>query len=114
MKMKAHGILRVPVILVLVSLALTIFSFVVKWLWNWLMPGLFGLHVISFWQALGVLVLSKILFSSFHARPGGSRDWRMRFIRRWDHMTPGEREAFRAGLRKGCSPAGSSPASTEA
>ena len=114
MKMKAHGILRVPVILVLISLALTLFSFVVKWLWNWLMPGLFGLHVISFWQALGVLVLSKILFSGFHARPGASRDWRMRFIRRWDQMTPEEREKFRAGLHKGCGPAGSSPASTEA
>ena len=113
MKMKAHGILRVPAILVLVSLALTLFSFVVKWLWNWLMPGLFGLHVISFWQALGLLVLSKILFSGFRARPGGSRDWRMRFIRRWDQMTPEEQEKFRAGLRKGCGAGGSSPASTK-
>ena len=82
----------------------------VMWLWNRLMPALFGLHVLSFWQALGLLILSKILFSGFHGRPGFSRDWRMRFIRRWDQMTPEEREAFRAGMRGGCGPEGPSPA----
>ena len=114
MKMKVRGIVRGLVFFLMAALAAILFSFVVKWLWNWLMPALFGLHLISFWQALGVLILSKILFSGFHARPGGSRDWRMRFIRRWDQMTPEEREKFRAGLHRHCGPGGSSPASTEA
>lgn len=35
-------------------------------LWNWLMPVIFGLTVISFWQALGLLALSKILFGKGH------------------------------------------------
>ena len=114
MRTKVRGIVRGLVFLLVAALVALLVSFVLKWLWNWLMPALFGLHVISFWQALGVLVLSKILFSGFHARPGASRDWRMRFIRRWDQMTPEEREKFRAGLRTGCGPGGSSPASTEA
>jgi len=114
MRTKVHGIVRGLVFFLVAALVALLVSLVVKWLWNWLMPGLFGLHVISFWQALGVLVLSKILFSGFHARPGASRDWRTRFIRRWDQMTPEEREKFRAGLDKRCGPAGSSPASTEA
>ena len=63
--MKTHGILRGLKFLLFVTLAATVFGFVVMWLWNWLMPAIFGLHLISFWQALGLLVLSKILFSGF-------------------------------------------------
>jgi len=33
-----------------------------KWLWNWLMPYLFGLKEIDFWQAVGIILLSSILF----------------------------------------------------
>jgi len=40
---------------------------------DWLAPAIFGLHTISFWQALGLLVLSKILFGGFHGR---ARLWR--------------------------------------
>jgi hypothetical protein len=108
MKFKVHGVWRVLMILVLVTLAVTLFSFVVRGLWNWLMPALFGLHVISFWQALGLLILSKILFSGFHGRHSFGRD-RLRLIRRWEQMTPEEREAFRGGLRSGCGPAEASP-----
>lgn len=43
-----------------------VFGIAVKWLWNNLMPGLFGLPVITYWQAVGLVVLSKILFGSFH------------------------------------------------
>jgi positive regulator of sigma E activity len=100
--MKTHGILRGLKVLLFVALAATVFSFVVMELWNWLMPVIFGLHAISFWQALGLLVLSKILFSGFRRRPGFTRDWRMRMIRRWEDMTPEERDKFRAGMRAGC------------
>ncbi len=108
--MRAHGIRRISKFVLFAVLAGGIFSLVVMWLWNRLMPALFGLHVLSFWQALGLLILSKILFSGFHGRPGFSRDWRLRLIRRWEQMTPEEREAFRAGLRGGCGPEGPSPA----
>jgi Ca2+/H+ antiporter, TMEM165/GDT1 family len=83
-------------------LAATLFSFVVRGLWNWLMPALFGLHMITFWQALGLLLLSKILFGGFRGRPGGGRYWQRRMMERWDKMTPEEREKFREGLRAGC------------
>ena len=112
--MIAHGIRRGLKFVLFGILAGGIFGFVVMWLWNRLMPNLFGLHVLSFWQALGLLILSKILFSGFHGRHGFSRDWRMRFIRRWDQMTPEQREAFRAGLQEGCGSAGPSPAAPKA
>jgi uncharacterized protein YqhQ len=38
---------------------------IVMLLWNWLMPVIFGLPALSLWQALGLLVLMRILFGSF-------------------------------------------------
>jgi hypothetical protein len=76
--------------------AITVFGFVVKGLWNWLMPPLFGLHALTFWQALGLLVLSWILFGAFRGRPG--HYGRRRFRERWEEMTPEQREKFRAGM----------------
>jgi hypothetical protein len=69
-----------------------LFGNVVMWLWNALMPVIFHLPVITFPQALGLLVLSKILFSSF--RGGGPGRWRGRIKEKWMNMTPEEREKF--------------------
>ena len=64
-------------------------GFIVMQLWNWLLPALFGWHLITFWQALGLLALSRILFGGW----GGSSHGPGR--RRWERMTPEEREKFR-------------------
>jgi hypothetical protein len=87
---------------VLATLALVLFGFVAMSLWNWLMPALFGLKTVTFWQAVGLLMLARLLLGSFRGSHGGSfrgRQWRMRMLERWEQMTPEEREAFRAGLR---------------
>jgi len=81
---------------------LFIFTFVVRALWNWLMPVLFGWHVITYWQALGVLVLSKILFGGFRGAHGSDWRWRRRMMERWDQMTPEEREKFRQSMGGRC------------
>jgi hypothetical protein len=49
-----------------------IFGEIVMHLWNWLLPMLFGWHQISFWQALGLLVLCRILFGGFGHNGRGS------------------------------------------
>ena len=41
-----------------------VISLPVMWLWNWLMPEIFGLITITFWQALGLSLLSSFLFKS--------------------------------------------------
>ncbi len=63
--MKKNWPLRVVTILPLVVLAVALFGFVLMKLWNWLMPELFGWREITFWQALGIFVLSKLLFGGF-------------------------------------------------
>ena len=77
-------------------------GYVVMRLWNWLTPGLFGWHIIGFWQALGILLLCKILFGGFRGRAARGMYWRRRMMERWEKMTPEEREKFREGMRGRC------------
>ena len=88
--------------LALLALAALIFigGEAVKLLWNWLLPPLFGLREITFWQALGILALCRILFGGcgWHG-PGRSR-MRHRMEERCANMTPEERERFRQGVRE--------------
>jgi hypothetical protein len=86
---------------------------VVMQLWNWLLPALFGWHPINFWQALGLLVLCRILFGSFRGGHGPGRNRPRRVSAElWEQMTPEEREKFRRGTHAGCggfaAPAGES------
>jgi hypothetical protein len=87
---------------VMAALFVTLLGFIVMRLWNWLTPALFGWHVITFWQALGVLILSKILFGGFRGRPGPPFFWRRRMMERWAQMTPEEREKWRESMRGRC------------
>lgn len=56
-----------------------IFGFFVRILWNWLMPDLFSLKEITFWQAFGIIILARLVFGSRGvSRSGGSRSSRSR------------------------------------
>lgn len=76
-------------------IAITLFVFiggkVVQWLWNWLLPPLFGLPSVTYWQALGLLALSRILFGGWGGHGGG------RPLRRWSKE---DREQFRARVKE--------------
>jgi len=61
-------------------------------LWNSLMPAIFRLPAVSFWQALGLLLLSRLFFGGF------GRGRRPRFAKGWNSLTPEERERFRAAM----------------
>jgi hypothetical protein len=76
----------------------------VMYLWNWVMPAIFGMHVITYWQAFGLLALSWLLFGGPRLLPRDRGHWRHRMRERWEQMTPEEREKFRAGMRHGCGP----------
>ncbi len=65
-------------------------------LWNVLMPAIFGLPAIGFWQAIGLLLLSRLLFGRWGGRRwGGHRTMKPRFVRGMADLTPEERERFR-------------------
>ena len=85
---------------------------VVQLLWNWLLPGIAGWREITFWQALGLLALCRILFGGLgmHGGPRSNSAFRGRMAdrmadrvaQRWAHMTPEERERFRQRIRERC------------
>lgn len=103
--------------LIFVPLAIFIFTEILFHLWNWLMPALFHLSALtSLWQALGLMVLSWILFGGLRGVRGAGRryhgrDWRSARSS-WEQMSPEERNAFREWFRARC--AGGSSASPSA
>ena len=66
----------------LAILAIPLFTFIggelVMHLWNWLLPPLFGWRQITFWQALGLLALCRILFGGLGRHGSGRSNFRRR------------------------------------
>jgi hypothetical protein len=95
-------ILIAPLAIVGILLFIAIGGEIVLHLWNWLLPPLFGWRQITFWQAIGLLVLCRILFGGVSGRGMHRSNYRHRMAERWEHMTPEEREKFRQSWRGRC------------
>ena len=116
--MKKKWIFLAPLAILAFLLFIALGAEVVRLLWNWLLPPLFGWRLITFWQALGILALCRILFGGFGGHGGRRSNFRRRMTDRmadrmgehWEHMTPEERERFRQRLRERC---GFDPATSE-
>lgn len=84
--------------------AALLIGFVVMGLWNAILPAVLGVKAITFIQALGILLLSKILFGGFrggcHGR--GGQQWKMKMQEKMGGMTPEEKEKFKAEWKKRC------------
>jgi hypothetical protein len=100
--MRKKWIYIVPLAILAIPLFIAIGGELVMHLWNWLLPTLFGWRLITFWQALGILILCRILFGRMGGRGFHRSNFRRRMAERWDHMTPEERERFRQGMRGRC------------
>jgi len=125
--MRRYWSLFIPVVLAGFAVFIFIGGEIVKLLWNWLAPPLFGLPLLGFWQALALLALCRILFGGF-GMSGGRRQPHLRgrmadrmadraadrvadrFAERWERMSPEERERFRQRVRERC---GFDPGSNE-
>lgn len=82
----------------------SIFSYVLMWLWNHVLVDVLHVSVVSYWQAFGILLLSKILFGGFKSefdrhRGGG---WKKEMQEKWHTMTPEEREKIKEEWRNRC------------
>ena len=96
-----------PLAILGMVLFVTLGGEIVKHLWNWLLPPLFGWPQVTFWQALGLLALCRILFGGCGFRGSAGSNARRRMEERFERMTPEERERFRQSWRGrwGCDPA---------
>ncbi len=119
--MKKFWVLKCIKMALLAVLAVLVIGYVVMSLWNWLVPALFSGPMINFFQAVGILILSKILFGGFkkgghcHKCGEGSRwgehwkkhgDWRQHLKEKMETkmagMTPEEKEKFKKKFGNRC------------
>lgn len=92
-------------IIPMVIAVILLLGLVVMGLWNAILPQVIGVSAISFWQALGILLLSKILFGGFGKGGGFGRrrmEWKRRMQEKWEGMNPEERERFKAEWKNRC------------
>lgn len=103
--MRRRWIFLAPLAILGLLLFIALGGEVVLQLWNWLLPAIFGWPQITFWQALGILALCRILFGRFGGHAHRS-NFRRRMAERCKRMTPEERERFQQGMRGrwGCVP----------
>jgi hypothetical protein len=91
-----RGLLFIPILIG----GFALFTFLLMQIWNAVLPDVLGVKPISFWQALGIFALSKILFG-FNSGWGGRR---RRYMKdRFANMSPEERELFKAKWKDRCS-----------
>jgi hypothetical protein len=100
--MRKKWIFLAPLAIGALLLFIAIGGAVVQQLWNWLAPSIFGWRQITFWQAVGLLALCRILFGRVGGRGFGRSNVRRRIAERWERMSPEERERFRDGMRGRC------------
>jgi hypothetical protein len=93
------------------------FGWVVMWLWNALIPQLFGGPILNWTQAVGILVLARLLTGGFgrgwghsrcgHHRHGGwkshrNEHWKQRWQKKMSNMSPEERDRCKAKMKRWC------------
>jgi hypothetical protein len=101
---RGFWIRKIFMFLVLGAAAVMLFGFIVMNLWNAILPQVIHVSAISFWQAVGLLVLSKILFGGFRGGWGGGRArWKDKMQDKWKNMTPEQRDQFKQEWRNRCS-----------
>lgn len=86
--------------------AIILFGAIVMFLWNAILPAVVGVKAITFIQALGILLLSKILFGGFGRRGGWQRgrpnEWKDKMKNKFASMTPEEKEKFKDEWKNRC------------
>jgi uncharacterized membrane protein len=100
MNRKMKIVFMVPLGILAMALFVFVGGEIVQHLWNWLLPGLFGWHLITFWQALGLLILCRILFGGFGMHGPRGPKMRGRMKDGCEPMTPEERERVRERMRE--------------
>jgi hypothetical protein len=85
-------------------IAVFLFSAIVMGLWNAILPEVIAVKTISLWQAMGILLLSKILFGGFRGgwRSGEGKARWMQMQQKLASMTPEEKEKFKSEWKNRC------------
>ena len=102
-----HWRKRIPFMIIFVLGFAALLSFLVMWLWNEILVPVTGVNVVSYWQAAGLLLLSRILFGGFKGGPwkggpGRHRGGPGRWKEKWQNMSEEEKEQMKAKWKEKC------------
>ena len=94
---KRNALFIIPMVIggiIIMLLLAFIFGFFVMWLWNWLMPDIFNLSEISYWQAWGLVLLAHIFFKSglHHNQRNNDSSWKSKIKRKFSDKFNGHEE----------------------
>lgn len=98
--MRPKWLFLIPLVLMGIVAFVALGGWVVMSLWNGLLPPLFGWHAVTFWQALGILVLCRILFGGLGMHGNARSRMGDRMAERWGAKSPEERERIRQRMRE--------------
>ncbi|HEX3025443.1 MAG TPA: hypothetical protein VHP12_09545 [Chitinophagaceae bacterium] len=90
---------------IIATAGIALFGYIVMSLWNGILVSVLSVKAITFWQAMGILILSKILFGGFSKGCGHHRGhfgWNKKMKEKWEKMSPEEREEFKQQWRNKC------------
>jgi hypothetical protein len=91
-----------------------LFIWLFQYLWNWLVPGIIGWRAISYWEAFGLFILSKMLFKGItwnsnrgshwnrHWKAKWNEKWNAKWREKWDTMSPEDRDRFKQKMKEKC------------
>ena len=77
-------------------------GFIVMALWNNILTPILHVPIITFWHALGLFLLSRILFGGFPGGRGMRGNWKQKMNNKWNNMTPEQREQFKQNWQNRC------------
>jgi len=83
-----RGFFKVLFMIIAAIVFLLLFGYVFMLLWNWLMPAIFGLPLLTYWKAFGLLAMAKLLFGSFNgmdSKKSSRKSHKRPKERRWDN-----------------------------
>ena len=89
--------------------AIAFFGFIVMTLWNAILPPVTGVQPLSYWQAVGLLILSRILFGGMPRPPFAYRKRGSHWREKWKNISKEDRERYREAWRNRCKPGKDKP-----
>ena len=90
------------------ALLFVLLGLVTQFLWNFIMPDIFGLPVINFWQGIAMFLLAKLIFGFGGGRGKWSgyrnHQWKREWVEKYSKLSPEDRERFKQKMKdKWCS-----------
>ncbi len=92
-----------PFIFILILGGVALLIWILMLLWNAILPDVLGVNEITYWQALGIFILSKILFGGFRGGSGRhNRRKKKRYREQFMNMTDEQKEVFKSEWKSRC------------